>query len=131
MAEKKNHKVAKTLLSIVGLGVGTGLVVSVVKEVKKEYDNTVEENNRLRKFIDEHDFYKKNTEPAKPTFQNYKKTEVKSTEQKFAFTKVKRQPTSSHKRPDGTIENIYVDPKTGLSLIEVVDDEEETKAEQA
>lgn len=57
--QNKNNgwKIVKTIL---GLGV-LGLGGYVFKEVKHEYDEVVAENNRLRNFIDKHDFYKKST----------------------------------------------------------------------
>lgn len=42
-----------------GIVLGSALTIYVGKELIKEYDSTVEENNRLREFIDSHDFYDK------------------------------------------------------------------------
>lgn len=74
-----SHTIAKT----------TGLVLlgcfaaCVVNEVRKEYDSCVEENNNLRDFIRDHDFYEKQEPPAYAAAkQTSQKTEYRSTLEK-------------------------------------------------
>jgi hypothetical protein len=57
--KSKAGKIIKGCLTAFGGIVTVGCMGYVVKEVKKEYDSTVDENNRLREFINSHDFYKK------------------------------------------------------------------------
>ena len=57
--KSKAGKIVKgCLIGISGLTIVSCLGY-VVKEVKREYDETVDENNRLRAFINDHDFYEK------------------------------------------------------------------------
>lgn len=42
-----------------GIILGSALVIYVGKELIKEYDSIMEENNRLKEFIDNHDFYER------------------------------------------------------------------------
>ena len=58
--QKKNSHIG---LKILGGGLVLGIGAYVVNEVRKEYNNTVNENNYLRDFIDNHDFYKKENLP--------------------------------------------------------------------
>ena len=137
MSDKKKKNAAKTLLKIGGIALGIGVGTYVIKEVKKEYDSTVDENNRLKNFINEHDFYKKAPASSfssnQKTFTPSKATEQKkSSEQKFAFmTKRKREPTSQYRRDDGVLINEYFDARTGLTLLEYAEDQEDEKVEQA
>ena len=137
MSDKKKKNAAKTLLKIGGIVLGIGVGTCVIKEVKKEYDSTVDENNRLKNFINEHDFYKKAPASSfssnQKTFTPSKATEQKkSSEQKFAFmTKRKREPTSQYRRDDGVLINEYFDARTGLTLLEYAEDQEDEKVEQA
>lgn len=57
--KSKTGKIIKGCLTAIGGIVTVGCVGYVVKEVKKEYDSIVDENNRLRDFINSHDFYNK------------------------------------------------------------------------
>lgn len=55
----KKKKVVKGIFKgVSGLAL-VGLIGYVIKDVKDEYDSMVDENNRLRSFINEHDFYEK------------------------------------------------------------------------
>lgn len=54
-----------TIVKATGLILLGCLGAYVVNEVRKEYDNCVDENNNLRDFIRDHDFYEKQ-EPSKP-----------------------------------------------------------------
>ena len=57
--KSKAGKIIKGCLMTLG-GIGTLACAGyVIKEVKREYDETVDENNRLRDFINSHDFYNK------------------------------------------------------------------------
>lgn len=137
MAEKK--KTGKNKLKTIA-GVGGGLLLLggigyVINEVRKEYDSTVEENNYLRGFINDHDFYKKEERPkmsSLPKFNGSASTDKKV--EKFNFVPKKKAPTLSYDRGDGTTVNEYTDSKTGLTVIEVVDtpvDAEDEKATNA
>lgn len=136
MSDKKKKNAAKTLLKIGGIALGIGVGTCIIKEVKKEYDSTVDENNRLKKFINDHDFYKKTPTSSfssnQKTFTPSKTTEQKkSSEQKFAFmTKRKREPTDQFRNSDGTLINSYYDSKTGLTILEAADEDEQA-VEQA
>lgn len=57
--KSKAGKIIKGCLTAFGGIVTIGCIGYVVKEVKKEYDSTIDENNRLREFINSHDFYNK------------------------------------------------------------------------
>ncbi len=135
MAEKK--KTGSKLKTIAGVGGGLlllGGIAYIVNEVRKEYDSTVEENNYLRGFIKDHDFYKKEERPkmsSQPKFSGSASTNKKA--EKFNFVPKKKAPTLSYDRGDGTTVNEYTDSKTGLTLIEVVDTpvEEDEKVNNA
>ena len=49
----------KEFFKVCGIVLGSALTIYVGKELINEYDSTMEENNRLREFIDAHDFYDK------------------------------------------------------------------------
>ena len=135
MAEKK--KTGSKLKTLAGVGGGLlllGGIAYVVNEVRKEYDSTVEENNYLRGFIKDHDFYKKEERPkmsSQPKFSGSVSTNKKA--EKFNFVPKKKAPTASYDNGDGTTVNEYTDSKTGLTLIEVVDTpvEEDEKVNNA
>ena len=57
--KSKAGKIIKGCLIGIGGLTTVGCIGYVVKEVKREYDETVDENNRLRAFINDHDFYEK------------------------------------------------------------------------
>lgn len=125
--QKKNSHIG---LKILGGGLVLGIGAYVVNEVRKEYNNTVNENNYLRDFIDNHDFYKKENLPkigSSPKFQNQS-----NSENKFAFTKKKRTPTASYQRADGMTVNEYFDERSGFTIIELEQSKEENeKANEA
>ena len=49
----------KEMIKGCGIILGSALVINVGKELIKEYDSIMEENNRLKEFIDNHDFYER------------------------------------------------------------------------
>lgn len=49
----------KEMIKGCGIILGSALVIYVGKELIKEYDSIMEENNRLKEFIDNHDFYER------------------------------------------------------------------------
>ena len=134
MADKKKTGKGKVIAGVGGGILLLGGIAYVVNEVRKEYDTTVEENNYLRGFINDHDFYKKEEKPkmsSQPKFSgSVSKTTDKKVE-KFNFVPKKKAPTASYDRGDGTTVNEYRDSKTGLTVIEVVDTPVENEDEKA
>lgn len=126
MEQKKNNH---TGIKILGGALVIGIGAYVVNEVRKEYDSTVAENNYLKNFINDHDFYKKESLPKLSSYQNLKQN--KPSENKFAFTSKKRTPTSSYVREDGNTVNEYYDTKSGFTVIELVSNKENEKANEA
>lgn len=49
----------KEMIKGCGIILGSALVIYVGKELIKEYDSIMEESNRLKEFIDNHDFYER------------------------------------------------------------------------
>ena len=56
MVDKKKTGKGKIIAGVGGGILLLGGIAYVVNEVRKEYDTTVEENNYLRGFINDHDF---------------------------------------------------------------------------
>ena len=105
--KSKAGKIIKGCLIGIGGLTTVGCIGYVVKEVKREYDETVNENNRLRAFINEHDFYEK----AQTNFRSSDYTETtndeKPEEKKFDKNNpiYKQSPATMRKlglNPDGT-----------------------------
>lgn len=100
-------KTVTKILKCVGVGTGIGLTLYVGNEIRKEYDKTVAENNYLRDFINNHDFYKKtenkinNLGSKEPTTDEIKKRLVKTTE----------------RTPDGMLMTTIKDPVSGFKII--------------
>lgn len=59
MGKKSLANGLKKTLKVLGTGTLIGCGVYVCKQLVNEYDSTVDENNRLREFISNHDFYDK------------------------------------------------------------------------
>lgn len=74
--ESKVGKIVKGVLAIAGGATAIGCIIYVGKEVKREYDETVDENNRLRNFINSHDFYEKEQTNFRST--DYEDNEISS-----------------------------------------------------
>ena len=131
--KSKAGKIIKGCLIGIGGLTTVGCIGYVVKEVKREYDETVNENNRLRAFINEHDFYEK----AQTNFRSSDYTEStndeKHEEKKFDKNNpiYKQSPATMHKlglNPDGTKRSKIQLVKTGEYMgpdgyvIEVMED---------
>ena len=69
----KGKKIVKGIVKGAGCLAVASIIGYVIKEVKDEYDDTIEENNRLRAFINEHDFYEKRK--TNIVSSNYKSSE--------------------------------------------------------
>lgn len=101
--KSKAGKIIKGCLIGIGGLTTVGCIGYVVKEVKREYDETVDENNRLRAFINDHDFYEKKQTNLRST--DY--VESSNEEKKFDKSNpiYKQSPDTMHKlglNPDGT-----------------------------
>lgn len=109
----KTGKIVKGVLKAIGGLATVSCIVYVGKEVKREYDETVAENNRLRKFINDHDFYEKEQTNFRST--SYVDDEVSDDENEEAPKKFdpnnpvyRQSPRTMRKlglNPDGTRRN--------------------------
>ena len=81
--KSKAGKIIKGCLIGIGGLTTVGCIGYVVKEVKREYDETVDENNRLRAFINDHDFYEKKQTNLRSTDYMESTNDEKSEEKKF------------------------------------------------
>lgn len=116
--EKKSKigKIIKGCLTVAGSATVIGCVYYVGKEVKKEFDDTVDENNRLREFINSHDFYEKQQSMYRSNDYDSSNDE-ESKERKFdPNNPVYKQSASTMRKmglnPDGT-------PKTKAALVKL------------
>ena len=105
--KSKAGKIIKGFLIGIGSLTTVGCVGYVVKEVKREYDETVDENNRLRAFINDHDFYEKKQTNLRSSDYVESSNDEKSEENKFDKNNpiYKQSPATMRKlglNPDGT-----------------------------
>lgn len=107
--KSKAAKVIKGCLAAIGGITTVGCIVYVGNEVKKEFDATVDENNRLRDFINTHDFYEKQKSNFRVSndSDNVSDDETKTEETKFNPNKpIYKQSASTMRKmglnPDGT-----------------------------
>ena len=157
--KSKAGKIVKgCLIGISGLTIVSCLGY-VVKEVKREYDETVDENNRLRAFINDHDFYEKKQTNLRSTDYVESSNDEKSEEKKFDKNnpiykqssdtmhklglnsdgtkrqKIELVKTGEYIGPDGYVIEVKEDVPTGLKIysptIRTVLSENETKEEIA
>ena len=106
--KSKAGKIIKGCLITLG-GIGTLACAGyVIKEVKREYDETVDENNRLRDFINSHDFYNKEQTNLRST--DYESNDSDDNEEPEKFDRnnpvYKQSPRTMRKlglNPDGTV----------------------------
>ena len=104
----KAGKIIKGCLIGIGGLTTIGCIGYVVKEVKHEYDETVNENNRLRAFINDHDFYeKKQSNLRSSDYVESSSKDKKLEEKKFDKNNpiYKQSPATMRKlglNPDGT-----------------------------
>ena len=105
--KSKAGKIIKGCLIGIGGLTTVGCIGYVVKEVKREYDETVDENNRLRAFINDHDFYEKKQTNLRSSDYVESSNDEKSEEKKFDKNNpiYKQSPATMRKlglNPDGT-----------------------------
>jgi hypothetical protein len=115
--KSKAGKIFKGCLIGIGGLTTIGCIGYVVKEVKREYDETVNENNRLRAFINEHDFYEKQQTNFRSSNYTESSNDEEPEEKKFDKNNpvYKQSPATMRKlglNPDGTRR-----PKTQLVKI--------------
>ena len=112
--KSKVGKIVKGILAITGGATAVGCVVYVVNEVKKEYDSTVAENNRLRAFINDHEFYEKQQTNFRSTDydEGVNNSEEKTSDEPQKFDRnnpiYKQSPITMRKlglNPDGTVKS--------------------------
>lgn len=96
-----------TIVKATGLILLGCLGAYVVNEVRKEYDSCVEENNNLRDFIRDHDFYEKQ-EQSKPA--DAKQTSPE-TEYQPAFEKI-----DEYIDEQGRTVGVYKDLTSGFTV---------------
>ena len=105
--KSKAGKIIKGCLIGIGGLTTIGCIGYVVKEVKREYDETVDENNRLRAFINDHDFYEKKQTNLRSSDYVESSNDEKPEEKKFDKNNpiYKQSPSTMRKlglNPDGT-----------------------------
>ena len=117
--KSKAGKIIKGCLIGIGSLTTVGCIGYVVKEVKREYDETVDENNRLRDFINDHDFYeKKQTNLRSSDYVESSSNNEKPEEKKFDKNNpIYKQSSSTMRKlglnPDGTQRSKIQLVKTG------------------
>lgn len=99
-------KTVKKILKYVGIGSGIGLTLYVGNEIRKEYDKTVAENNYLKDFINDHEFYKKTTDKLNDFSKETNSNDIKS-----------RLVKTTERMPDGMIMTTVQDPVSGFKLV--------------
>jgi len=99
-------KTVKKILKYVGIGSGIGLTLYVGNEIRKEYDKTVAENNYLRDFINNHDFYIKTTNKLNDFNKETNSDDIK-----------KRLVRTTERTSDGMIMTTVQDPVSGFKLV--------------
>lgn len=109
-------KTVKKILKYVGIGSGIGLTLYVGNEIRKEYDKTVAENNYLRDFINNHDFYTKTTNKLNNFNKETTNNDIK-----------KRLVKTIELTPDGLIMTTVQDPVSGFKLVSY--DEADSKSD--
>ena len=157
--KSKAGKIIKGCLIGIGGLTTVGCIGYVVKEVKREYDETVDENNRLRAFINDHDFYEKkqtnlrssdyveSSNDEKPEEKKFDKNnpiykQSPSTMRKLGLnsdgtqrSKIQLVKTGEYMGPDGYVIEVMEDVPTGMKIYKTTNrkvlSKDETKEEIA